>query len=179
MSSILDFFTWVSAIGMLLLTTFYMGVGQPATPVDTLYGTTTALVVAVIDGDTIEVETESSNLPIKVRYIGINTPEPYHEEMPECGSYEASNRNRELVSGQTIELVAGTKPYDSYGRLLAYVYVGETFVNEVLVAEGYARVMMIAPNIEHENKFRELYKKARVDKRGIWAGCDERVGSIM
>ena len=35
---------------------------------------------------------------------------------------------------------------DGYGRLLAYVYVGDLFVNAELVREGYATTLTIPPN---------------------------------
>ncbi len=52
-----------------------------------------ALVVRVIDGDTIELEGGE-----RVRYIGIDTPESTTQH--ECFGEEASQRNRELVGGQ-------------------------------------------------------------------------------
>ena len=38
------------------------------------------------------------------------------------------------------------KPYDSYYRILAVVYVNETNLNEKMVREGYAEVMYIPPS---------------------------------
>ena len=133
--------------------------------------TTTATVVQVIDGDTIDVEIKGSTKTTRVRYIGIDTPEPYAEGVPECGSEAASLRNQELVSGQAVTLIPGTDPHDKYGRLLAYVYVGDIFVNETLIREGYATLMMIQPNTLYQNHFNNLYKNARQEKIGIWATC--------
>jgi micrococcal nuclease len=145
-----------------------------ATPVEVPpLATTTATVVSVIDGDTIDVIVEGSTEQQRVRYIGIDTPEPYAEAVPECGSAAASTRNEELVSGQSITLVPGALPYDTYGRLLAYVYANNVFVNETLVTEGYATVMMIQPNTQYQTHFNNLYKTARTEKRGIWAACSD------
>jgi micrococcal nuclease len=131
----------------------------------------TARVIEVIDGDTIDVVIGTSTKTTRVRYIGIDTPEPYAETEPACGSYDASERNKELVDKQIITLVPGTQAYDTYGRLLAYVYVGGTFVNESLVSEGFAKVMMIPPNIIHTKTFMNHYKIARKNKLGIWSTC--------
>jgi micrococcal nuclease len=133
--------------------------------------TTTARVVQVIDGDTIDVVRDGETNPVRLRYIGIDTPEPYAENIPECGSAEASARNQALVAGKTISIVLGTDPYDQYGRLLAYVYSGDTFVNEQLITEGYATVLMIPPNTEYETTFTNLYRAAKAAKVGIWAAC--------
>lgn len=136
-----------------------------------ILGTTSAQVVKVIDGDTIDVRVNSAI--IRVRYIGIDTPEPYATGAPECGSGAATIRNQELVSSQTITLVPGIDPRDKYERLLAYVYVGDTFVNKTLIAEGYATVMMIQPNTQYQPEFTHLYKNARKEKLGMWAYCPD------
>lgn len=154
---------WASLFGGLAITT--------APLPQFITGTTTAVVVQVIDGDTIDVIAEGRTNTQRVRYIGIDTPEPYAEAEPECGSAAASLRNQELVSGQNVVLVPGADPYDKYDRLLAYVYVGDTFVNETLIREGYATVMMIQPNTQYQNDFNNLYKNARKEKTGIWATC--------
>jgi micrococcal nuclease len=136
-----------------------------------MQGTSTALVMKVIDGDTIEVMIEGSSKSVPVRYIGIDTPEPYAKKVPECGSAEASIRNQELVSGKTITLVPGIDQTDQYDRLLAYVYVDGAFVNETLVAEGYANVLMLEPNTEYQTSFQKLQRVAKEQKLGIWKVC--------
>jgi micrococcal nuclease len=91
----------------------------------------TAVVTAVIDGDTIEVSMGGASY--RVRYIGMDTPEVGQA----CGS-EATQANAALVSGQTVRMVKDVSETDRYGRLLRYVYVGNTFVNGALVAGGWA-----------------------------------------
>ncbi len=138
-----------------------------------ILGTTTAQVVQVIDGDTIVVTVGTSTTRTKVRYIGIDTPEPYAQKTPECGSTEATNRNKELVENQIVSLVPGRDAYDTYGRLLAYVYVDSVFVNETLVREGYASVLMIKPNTLFKTAFTNAYSKARTQQLGMWSVCDK------
>ena len=133
--------------------------------------TTTAFVTKVIDGDTIDVRIGSSPTSTRVRYIGINTPEVYGSKTPECGGVEATARNGELVANQTITLVPGVGPYDKYGRLLAYVFVGDLFINEKLLAEGYADTMIIPPDTQYYKQFTGLRNTARTARVGNWAGC--------
>lgn len=91
----------------------------------------TAVVTAVIDGDTIEVSMGGASY--RVRYIGMDTPEVGQA----CGS-EATQANAALVAGQTVRMVKDVSETDRFGRLLRYVYVGDTFVNGALVAGGWA-----------------------------------------
>lgn len=102
-------------------------------------GVETAIVTAVIDGDTIEVNLNGSSW--RVRYIGIDTPE-YNER---CGS-EATSANAALVAGQTVTMVKDVSEIDQYGRLLRYIYVGDTFVNGELVAGGWADPIEYPPD---------------------------------
>ena len=91
----------------------------------------TAVVTAIIDGDTIEVSMGGASW--RVRYIGMDTPEVGQA----CGS-EATQANAALVSGKTVRMVKDKSETDRYGRLLRYVYVGDTFVNGALVSGGWA-----------------------------------------
>lgn len=78
-------------------------------------------VVRVIDGDTIEIEGGD-----RVRYIGIDTPETVDPRKPvQCYGQEASNKNKELVEGKTVELEKDVSETDKYGRLLRYVWLGD------------------------------------------------------
>jgi micrococcal nuclease len=96
-----------------------------------------AKVIRVIDGDTIELEGG-----VKVRYIGIDTPETVHPSKPvQFMGKEASAFNRQLVEGKDVRLEYDVQRTDKYGRTLAYVYVGDTFVNAELVKQGYAQIM--------------------------------------
>jgi len=59
---------------------------------------------------------------------------------------------------------------DKYGRLLAYVYLGDgRLLNELIVKSGFAYVLTIPPNVKHKNKFIEAFKYAQVNKLGLWA----------
>lgn len=122
-------------------------------------------VVRVIDGDTIEVSGLGN-----VRYIGINTPETKHPSKPvEYYGREAEEANRKLVEGKTVKLEFDVQQRDKYGRVLAYVYVGSTFVNAWLVENGFAQVMTIPPNVKYADLFVQLEREAREAGRGLWA----------
>ena len=128
-----------------------------------------AEVIRVIDGDTIEVTIDGK--VEKVRYIGIDSPEPYSEEVPECFSKEASMANRNLVENKKVTLVPDLEDRDRYDRLLRYVYVGDVFVNKELVKDGFAEAINIKPNSTHYNEFLSLEEQARTEGKGMWGVC--------
>lgn len=130
-----------------------------------------AIVIRVIDGDTIELATGE-----KVRYIGIDTPETKAPGKPiECYGPEASQKNIELVEGKEVRLVKDVSDTDRYGRLLRYVYLPTEssestgiFVNEILVKEGFAHASSYPPDIAQQDILRAAEAEARENNRGLW-----------
>lgn len=124
-----------------------------------------AAVARVIDGDTIKLINGE-----RVRYIGIDTPELHHPKKPvEYLAKEAKDFNEKLVGGKVVRLEFDVEKRDNYGRLLAYVYVDDTFVNAELIEEGYAQLLTIPPNVKYADEFLRLQRKAREGNRGLWA----------
>jgi micrococcal nuclease len=124
-------------------------------------------VIRVVDGDTIHVRLGTR--VEKVRYIGIDTPEVHHPTKGEQpGGREASAVNSTLVSGRIVRLETDVQTRDRYGRLLAYVWVGDTMVNAELVRRGYAQIMTVPPNVRHQALFLELQREARQHGEGLW-----------
>jgi len=122
-------------------------------------------VVRIFDGDTVRLANGEN-----VRYIGIDTPEMnYKRSNPEYMAKEAKEFNRRLVSGKIVRLEFDAERIDKYNRLLAYVYVDDTFVNAELIKEGYAKVFTIRPNTKYADEFLILQRRARREKKGIWA----------
>lgn len=137
---------------------------QPA-PTESIY--TEAQVIQVIDGDTIEVDIGGQ--AFKVRYIGIDCPETNHPEKGlEPFGPEADAKNAELVEGKAIRLEKDVSETDRYGRLLRYVWVGDTMINEILVQEGYARSSAYPPDVKHQEVLNQREIEARDGSRGLW-----------
>ena len=126
----------------------------------------------VVDGDTIKVAT-AQGLDT-VRYIGMDTPETKKPGTPvQCYGKRASHENERLVEGERVRLVPGADPRDRYGRLLAYVYRQRdgVFVNERLLAGGFARTLTIAPNTRYAPRFAAVQARAQADRTGLWGAC--------
>ncbi len=122
-------------------------------------------VVSVVDGDTIKVEGGEI-----VRYIGMNTPETVAPgRFIECYGKEASAKNKELVQGKIVELEKDISERDRYGRLLRYVWLGDTMINETLVREGYAQVSTFPPDVKYEQVFLAAQREAMNEEKGLWS----------
>ena len=94
---------------------------------------TPAVVVKIVDGDTIDVQLGSQT--VAVRYIGVDTP-----ERGATGASEATAANEKLVKDQVVLLEKDVSETDRFGRLLRHVWLstGNTLVNEALVRQGMA-----------------------------------------
>ena len=66
---------------------------------------------------------------------------------------------------------SGAEERDRYGRLLAYVYVGERFINAEMVQGGYARTLEIEPNTDKAPLLNRLERDAANAGRGLWGAC--------
>jgi len=127
-----------------------------------------AVVVRVIDGDTIEVDLKGEL--IVVRYLGIDSP-----ERNKCYSDEATAKNKALVGGKIVRLEKDQTDKDAFGRLLRYVFLDEEniFVNELLIQEGYAEVYDSKKDIKYQLPLSLSEIDARDGKKGLWLACEE------
>jgi micrococcal nuclease len=133
-------------------------------------GSARATVTRVVDGDTVEVSMGGGTED--VRYIGIDTPESVAPGQPvECFGVRAGRVNAKLVDGEQVRLVFDSERRDQYGRLLAYVYLGDELVNAELVRRGLARTLTIPPNTDHADQFAHLARAAGNAGRGLWGAC--------
>jgi micrococcal nuclease len=124
-------------------------------------------VVRVVDGDTVHVQL--ADRVEKVRYIGVDTPEIHHPvKGEEPGGRAAATINRGLVEGRRVRLELDVQTRDRWGRLLAYVWVGDAMINAELIRLGYAQVMTVPPNVRYQELFVKLQREAREAGRGLW-----------
>ena len=133
--------------------------------------TETALVVRIVDGDTIVVRLGGQDR--RLRYIGVNTPETVKPNSPvEWFGREASEANRALVDGRTVVLEKDVSDTDRFGRLLRYVWLVDgdrwTMVDLELVARGFAQVETDPPDVRYADRFRAAQQRARETGIGLW-----------
>lgn len=101
----------------------------------------------VIDGDTAVLEGGA-----RVRFLGIDAPEMASDGRPaEPFAQQSKDYVVGLIQGKTVRLEYDRERYDRYGRLLAYLYLPDgALVNLLVVRQGLARVYSQAPNLRHQ-----------------------------
>ncbi len=124
-------------------------------------------VVKVYDGDTLTLSDKR-----RVRFLGIDCPE-LDEGQP--FAEEARQYSLDKCQGKDVyfSFEPGGEKTDRYGRLLAWVWVGEGTgyinINEALVSEGLAGVYMPGnKKLQNKNKLIALQTRARQRKLGKW-----------
>lgn len=128
------------------------------------------LVTKVIDGDTFWVDNGTSK-GIKIRLTGIDAPESQKRWKSEEGYYgkESKAYLTKLLKDKKVRLKTDVDSLDRFGRTLSYVYLeDDTFVNAVLIKEGYAVLMTVSPNVRYADLFYKLQVQARENNRGLW-----------
>lgn len=165
----------IATLGMLLFGA--CSVNTAGSTPETTGDLQSAAVERVVDGDTIIVRINGDR--VRVRYIGIDTPETVKPDSPEeCFGKAASAENERLVGGETVYLEADVDNTDDFDRLLRYVYIdsptgGERiFVNAELVRGGFAEAVTFRPNTAHQDELNDAEDEARAAQRGMWASCD-------
>lgn len=135
-------------------------------------GALPAVLVKVVDGDTIEATVGGQALT--VRYVGIDTP-----ERGEPGYKAAAAANQQLLGSGALWLAPDKTDKDRYGRLLRFVYTDAgVFVNQQMIAQGWAQPLEFKPDVTLAVEFRKLATEAAEAKRGFWSG-DSPVDGAM
>ncbi len=150
--------------------------GSTGDPVDipTRTGAEIAIITYVVDGDTVDVVIDGREE--RVRLIGIDAPESVSRDTPvQCYGPEASDALTGLLPvGSEVRIQRDVDARDRFGRLLLYVYRSndDVFVNEWLIANGFADTMFFEPNITYRNRFVGVRNDARTAGVGLWGVCD-------
>jgi micrococcal nuclease len=128
-------------------------------------------VLRVVDGDTLHVRPDVRD--VTIRLIGIDAPEVgWYGDRAECFGARAGRFAIGLLDGERVRLEFDEERLDPYDRTLAYVYLDDgRMVNVVLVRRGFARVTIYPPNDRYEGGLRAAQDAARDRGAGLWSAC--------
>jgi endonuclease YncB( thermonuclease family) len=112
----------------------------------------------------------------EVRLIGVNAPELGRDGAPDQPlAAAARNRTDRLVRGKTVQLRYDVERADHYGRTLAYVVLPDgRDLQQLLVREGLAWFIAVAPNVARRDVYRAAEAEARAARRGLWSRAEYR-----
>jgi len=135
------------------------------------YHKKTFTVVGVVDGDTLDIDApEGKRNYTRIRLWGIDTPETKHPEkgIMYFGPEAADFATKSALGKQVTVYLEEHRTRGKFGRLLAYVQLPDgRFLNEVLVAEGFAYAdLRFRHSLYH--KYKQLEASARSGKKGLW-----------
>jgi micrococcal nuclease len=158
-------------IGLTVLVAPTLSQEQPAAPAAARQadGRFAALVLRVIDGDTLEVR--SGERQFRVRVLGTDTTELRRAD---CFAREGAVRTQDLTAGQIVLLKYDShqKGPDRNGRDRAHVWLpGNTLLGLLLIREGFARVPDYRAPHNYEADYRSAQDIARTTRRGGWGAC--------
>lgn len=120
------------------------------------------VVERVVDGDTFV----CAGGP-RVRPIGFDAPE---RGQGEAYRQATAAFERWVAAGDTVDLELDVQPVDRYGRALAWVWRADTLVNERMLAEGWAMLYTLPPNVRYVERLRDAERAAREARAGFWEG---------
>jgi len=150
----------------------------------------------VVDGDTVVVKADGKEY--KVRLIGVDTPEAHDSDKLDRDA-ERARRDKQFIVALGKKATEFTRALcegrscmlrydpaneekghrDTYGRLLAYLWVRHKgrrlLVNAELIRHGYATAIVKFPYDKRlKKRFGELQEEARARRRGLWGRRAER-----
>lgn len=129
----------------------------------------TGVITSIVDGDTVRLEVDGVEL--RVRLIGIDTPE-VHPEL-ECFGTEATEALERLAPvGSPVQYAYDRDPRDPYDRDLLYLTSDDgTFINLAMVENGFAYAVLFEPNDAFWPELQKAERDARDADRGLWGSC--------
>jgi len=142
-----------------------------------------ALVKWVYDGDTLLVTDESGSNKRKIRVIGIDTPEvKHHQQKAQLFGAKAREALRVLLKevNYHVFLEFDKEKQDRYERLLAHVYLenGKN-ISEWLLQQGFARTLIIPPNIKHVECYKQAESEAQQQVLRLWGLKNNRIKKVQ
>ena len=147
--------------------------GTVATSTTAIVTSTNATIIRAVDGDTIIAVMDRGSQEVKIRLLGVNTPESVDPRRTvECFGKEASHFTTSLVLGKRVRLEEDPEAddLDKYGRSLRNVILEDgTDLNLALVREGYGYAYTKFPqNKKRKAEINRLQREAETNKRGLW-----------
>ena len=131
-------------------------------------------VIRVYDGDTLKAK--GYDIEIKVRLVGIDTPETSKRKRSPGQPY--SKQAKKYLAGMILNEVADIQGYglDGYNRILGVIYLNGKNINLEMVKAGLAEVYRGKPPKGFDSTpYVKAEAEAKAAKRGMWIQGDKYI----
>ena len=155
------------------------GASVRTSPWDSIQSWETGTVTRVVDGDTMIVTDDVTDVKSRIRLIGINTPETYSatDQVAHCGGWRAKAALEELAPVGTKVRLASLDPA-STGKskrpqrtVLAWNPISQKYDQDLawaMAERGWGHWFTVADEAAMSSLYREVIKSAQQRKVGIW-----------
>lgn len=127
--------------------------------------------LSTVDGDTAKFKMNEEQ--VTVRFLGINTKETVDPKRgEEAWGKEASDFTKEKLEKATkieLEFDSYADEKDKYNRYLAWIWVDDELLQNLLVKKGLAETYMLQNNYKYAGMLQESEEIAKNNKFGIWS----------
>ena len=115
----------------------------------------------IIDGDTMIMMVDGKKEWVNL--LAVDAPEAVQP-----WGMVALNALNMLVTGKDIRIEFDKEKRNYEGQMWGYLWVGDTFVNQEMVLNGYALWDFWPPNIRYDEQLLDAEFQARKDRKGMW-----------
>ena len=124
-----------------------------------------------VDGDTAWFNLKEEK--IKVRFLAINTPESTNK-IEKYGKEASEFTCNLLKNAKKIEIEYDDKAdnKDKYGRYLAWIFVDDKLLQNLIVSEGYAEIKYIYGDYKYLDTLNDSLKLAKKEGLNLWSDED-------
>ena len=118
-----------------------------------------------VDGDTAYFIVD--NKEVKVRFLAIDTPESTNKIEP-YGKQASEFVCKTMRNAKKIELEYDGDKVDKYGRTLAWVFVDDELLQNIIVKNGLAEVTYLYDDYKYTDMLKDSERIAKQKKLNIW-----------
>ncbi|MFV0479448.1 MAG: thermonuclease family protein [Anaerorhabdus sp.] len=161
-----DFKTLLFLGVILLVFLYFTSANNSTTPTSSIENITLS---RCVDGDTAIFSLDGSE--VKVRFLAIDAPEvgkdgnvsdPYGDE---AAQYTCDALQR----ADSITFEYEEDKYDNYDRLLAWVFIDDSLLQEQLIQEGLVKVAYLYDDYKYTNVLEVAQDIAKSNQIGLWS----------
>lgn len=118
------------------------------------------IAAGIVDAGVLAVDINGQMVPVVLAGVALPPTDDQREQLNQV--------MLAVAEGQPVLLAQDISDQDSSGRLVRYVFVGDQFLNELVIRQGLALVARDAPDQSCATLLQQAEAQARVGRSGLW-----------